>query len=415
LPRIVRLRAAPVLSGSGPSGVSETQIILTGVSAPDALPPPAASSAAATIPVSVVIPAYNRPEMVTRAVRSALRQTPYPPAEVIVVDDCSDDDTGTAAARAGARVIRHDVNRGEGAARNTGVAAATQAWVALLDSDDEWLPDLLATLWPLRGGYALVGGASLSCEEGRIGFGGHVGSRPLVLRSPRPLIYPENFVAASGTMVRRDIVRNVGGYVEGMKGGADMDLWIRVLEQGEGLIVPHPVVLYHRHSGQVTGDADMMAAAHRTVARSYAARAWWRPADLERWEGASHYDAARRDWRLHRRSRAARSLLGLVAHPQRFAGALGILVRRGRLRRRSGPVSAAGPTTAYLPGASPPLRSPAARDLTARSNAGALMSLAVRPAHAVVAGSRWQALIARCLGVRTARVEKRPAERRPSA
>ena len=180
---------------------------------------------------------------------------------MIVVDDCSDDDTGEAAARAGARVIRHDVNRGEGAARNTGVAAATQEWVALLDSDDEWLPDLLATLWPLRAEYVLVGGASLSCEEGRqdVGYGGHVGSRPLVLSSPRPLIYPENFVASSGTMVRRGLLRAVGGYTEGMKGGADMDLWIRLLEHGEGLIVPHPVVLYHRHGGQVTGDADMMA------------------------------------------------------------------------------------------------------------------------------------------------------------
>ena len=362
-----------------------------------------------TIPVSVVIPAYNRPEMVRRAVTSALSQSPCPPAEVIVVDDCSDDNTGDAAARAGARVIRHDVNRGEGAARNSGVDAATQEWVALLDSDDEWRPDLLATLWPLRVGYVLVGGASLSCEEGRqeVGYGGHVGSRPLVLRSARQLIYPENFVAASGTMVRRELVRSVGGFAEGMKGGADMDLWIRVLEYGAGLIVPHPVVLYHRHAGQVTGDADMMAGAHRAVAISYADRPWWRASDLERWEGASRYDAARRDWRLGHRLRAVESLLGLIASPRRCAGALGILVRRARLRRRSGPVSANGPTTAYLPGAPPPPTQPiVVRDLTRGSTVAALMSLAIRPAHEVVAGSRWQALIARCLGVRTARVER---------
>jgi glycosyltransferase involved in cell wall biosynthesis len=367
------------------------------------------SPPAAVIPVSVVIPAYNRPAMVTRAVASALAQSPSRPAEVIVVDDCSTDDTGAAAKRAGARVVRHDVNRGEGAARNSGIAAARHDWVALLDSDDEWLPDLLATLWPVRHGYALVGGASLSCQEGRsdVGYGGHVGSRPVVLSSPRPLIYPENFVASSGTMVRRQLVQAVGGYAEGMKGGADMDLWIRVLERGRGLIVPHPVVLYHRHAGQVTGDADMMAGAHRAVARSYADRPWWRAADLQRWEGAARYDAARRDLRRGRRSHAVSSLVGLVTSPRACGGALGILVRRARLRRRSGPVSAGGTTTAYLPGAPDPPHSDTVRDLTRRSTTGAMVSLALRPAHDVVAGSPLQALAARLLGVQAARVERR--------
>ena len=108
------------------------------------------TAGAASLPVSVVIPAYNRPDMVVRAVRSALGQLPAPPEEIIVVDDCSTDRTAEAAARAGAQVVRHELNLGEGAARNTGIAHAREPWVALLDSDDEWLPDLLATLWPLR-------------------------------------------------------------------------------------------------------------------------------------------------------------------------------------------------------------------------------------------------------------------------
>jgi glycosyltransferase involved in cell wall biosynthesis len=47
------------------------------------------------------------------------------------------------------RVLRHKRNLGPGAARNTGVGATDQPWVAVLDSDDEWLPHHLATLWPL--------------------------------------------------------------------------------------------------------------------------------------------------------------------------------------------------------------------------------------------------------------------------
>ena len=104
------------------------------------------SDGVARLPVAVVIPAHNRANMVARAVRSALTQRPNPPTEVIVVDDCSNDETGEAARLAGARVIRHHVNRGEAEARNTAIRAATQPWVALLDSDDEWLPHHLAEL-----------------------------------------------------------------------------------------------------------------------------------------------------------------------------------------------------------------------------------------------------------------------------
>ena len=105
------------------------------------------------LPVTVVIPAYNRPAMVQRAVRSALDQRPRPPAEVLVVDDCSSDDTAAVASAAGATVIRHDVNRGGAAARNTAIRAAGHDWIAFLDSDDELLPTsprgaVAASRWP---------------------------------------------------------------------------------------------------------------------------------------------------------------------------------------------------------------------------------------------------------------------------
>lgn len=286
------------------------------------------------LPVSVVIPAYNRPAMTRRAVVSALAQVPEPPAEVIVVDDASSDGTGAAAAEAGARVIRHEHNRGEAGARNTGVEAARQPWIALLDSDDEWLPNCLATLWPYREGNVLVGGASLIRGPAGDRYGGVLGGRPARLRSPAALVYPENFIAASGTLARREDVRVVGGYREGLRQGADMDLWIRLLERGPGIVLPEPVVVYHVHAGQVTQDSAAMASGHRAVASRYAGRAWWSSTSLERWEGGASWDAARRAWRTGRRLEAARGLVSLLRRPVRLSGALGILVRRARLRRR---------------------------------------------------------------------------------
>jgi hypothetical protein len=130
------------------------------------------------LPVSVVIPAYNREKLIARALESVQRQHCLP-AEVIVVDDGSTDATSAVAERFGARVVSTGENRGAAGARRMGVDAATQDWVALLDSDDEWLPWMLAALWPQREGHVLVtGGALLVQDERIIGRGGFRWARP---------------------------------------------------------------------------------------------------------------------------------------------------------------------------------------------------------------------------------------------
>ncbi len=93
-----------------------------------------------TLPVSVVIPVFNGAHLLDRALRSIASQQPRKPAEVIVVDDGSSDGSHEVAEAGGARVIRHERNLGLAAAKDTGIRAARHEWVALLDSDDEWLP-----------------------------------------------------------------------------------------------------------------------------------------------------------------------------------------------------------------------------------------------------------------------------------
>lgn len=94
--------------------------------------------------VSVVIPTYNRAYILGAAIQSALDQT-HQPVEVIVVDDGSSDGTADLVRGFDARVryIRQD-NAGVSAARNTGMRSARGEFVALLDSDDQWLPWKLA-------------------------------------------------------------------------------------------------------------------------------------------------------------------------------------------------------------------------------------------------------------------------------
>lgn len=104
--------------------------------------------------VTVVIPTRNRPELVTRAVASALAQS-YPHLEVIVVVDGPDPDTVdrlNAIADSRLRVLALETNVGAGNARNLGVRHATGSWIAFLDDDDQWMPAKIAMQMAARPG-----------------------------------------------------------------------------------------------------------------------------------------------------------------------------------------------------------------------------------------------------------------------
>jgi GT2 family glycosyltransferase len=93
--------------------------------------------------VSVIIPTYNRGDLLVRAVESVGRQT-VQPREIIVVDDGSTDDTPARCAELGDRVLYVRIpNAGVAGARNAGIACARGEWIALLDSDDTWEPTKL--------------------------------------------------------------------------------------------------------------------------------------------------------------------------------------------------------------------------------------------------------------------------------
>lgn len=122
------------------------------------------------LPISVVIPTYNRATLVRRAVQSALAAM-RPEDEVIVVDDGSTDDTATVLAAYGNRIRFLRVARGgPGAARNHGVQTARHPLIAFLDSDDEWMSDKLTlqrAVMQARGEVVFCCGGYLSIGDMR--------------------------------------------------------------------------------------------------------------------------------------------------------------------------------------------------------------------------------------------------------
>lgn len=100
--------------------------------------------------VSIIIAAYNAGHWLERAVASGLAQTGVT-VEVIVINDCSSDDTlaraqALASADSRVKVLENPVNSGPSVARNRGMAAATGTWCAVLDADDAFTPERLETL-----------------------------------------------------------------------------------------------------------------------------------------------------------------------------------------------------------------------------------------------------------------------------
>ena len=116
--------------------------------------------------VSVVVPAYNESASIGSLV-SALRLAGSW-REIIVVDDGSSDDTGARAMAAGARVIRHPYNKGNGASVKTGIRNAEGSFILILDADGQHRPADAARLVAKLAEYDLVVGARSSATQAGI-------------------------------------------------------------------------------------------------------------------------------------------------------------------------------------------------------------------------------------------------------
>lgn len=240
--------------------------------------------------ISVVMTTYNSSEFVREAIESTLNQT-YRDFEFIIVDDGSTDDTCKIVLEYIAqdkriRLIQAE-HGGIAKAANRGIEAARYEWIARMDSDDVMMPDRLekqVTAAQANPHVILWSGHAIQINR----KGKHIG---LIEMGPTTdEEYQErldNFMYLDlinpTTMMRRDLVLEVGGYSSAVKNVEDGELWSRLTRcEGTMRTIPEPLIYYRIHGNSVTvkKTAEQGRKADFIIARNKA----WAAGDDLTWE-----------------------------------------------------------------------------------------------------------------------------------
>ena len=243
------------------------------------------------VPISVVIPVFERPALLEAALVSVGCQS-VAPAEIIVVDDGSSNPESIlrAAGERGATVVRQK-NAGPAAARNAGMQAARAPWIAFLDSDDLWLPRKLECQWEALRSTRRFGAAICdfrmftdlgSLDETAFDLS-HVyqaipkrpvGDRTFELLMPEAGLGATRtmFVQVSGLVVERKLALGIGGFDPAVARCEDHEFVMRLFAATRVLSVEQALVRYRVHPDSLSRDEVAMRTCAVEVAEKVLAR-----------------------------------------------------------------------------------------------------------------------------------------------
>lgn len=202
------------------------------------------------VKVSVIIPVYNGEKYIYEAIDSILNQA-YQDFEIIVIDDGSTDNTPKILKEYGSKIKwKSQENKGQASAINEAIKMANGEYIALLDSDDVYLPNKLEIQISYLDRHQKIGlvysNRYLINADGKI-----IGMR----RSSRPdniLLLQENYIPRSTVVHRKKCIDKVGMYDESISGNDDWDMWIRISEKFKMGYIDKPLVKYRVHGKNIS-------------------------------------------------------------------------------------------------------------------------------------------------------------------
>ena len=204
--------------------------------------------------ISVIIPTYNRKHTLQRAIDSVLAQT-FKPYEIIIVDDGSKDGTKEWLLQNYPSVqYIHQPNNGVSSARNKGIQISQGSWIALLDSDDEWMPEKLE----YQSKFIEVNRDSSFCHTNEIWI--RNGVRVNQMKKHKKYggdIFKHCLdicrISPSSSIIKKDVFEEVGAFDESLTVCEDYDLWLRVTAKFNILFLDEPLIKkYGGHLDQLS-------------------------------------------------------------------------------------------------------------------------------------------------------------------
>lgn len=223
--------------------------------------------------VSVIIPTYNRSELLKKAIESLENQS-HQNFEIIIIDDCSTDDTAEVVrGMDDERIIylRHDTNKGGSEARNTGIKQATGSFIGFLDSDDQWLPDKLERQLKQFEGQPDVGVVYTGVQV----VDEHNQPTRKIVPAYKGEILPKLFESncidtTSSVLVKREVLDQVQGFDASLPSCQDWDLYIRLAQVTKFDFVKESLVLFYHHSGErITTNKKSVLTGHMSIFEKY--------------------------------------------------------------------------------------------------------------------------------------------------
>lgn len=210
--------------------------------------------------VSIIIPTYNRRGTISRAIDSVLRQT-YKNYEIIIVDDCSTDDTLSLVSEKYGGLdnliyIINDANLGPAGSRNVGADSASGDYIAFMDSDDEWVIDalerLVNRLSSTSGEYGMAYGIlELHRADGSVFCLPNI-QRGLLDGDLYASLLINPFISVITMCIRTEVFREFGGFTTELQALEDYDLSIKIAQKYLIAFVPGVLAISHESTGSVS-------------------------------------------------------------------------------------------------------------------------------------------------------------------
>jgi glycosyltransferase involved in cell wall biosynthesis len=199
--------------------------------------------------ISLYIPCYNGAATIARCVESALNSSDRP-ADIMVIDDGSTDETAAIVGRYPVRLIQHPHNLGLGVARNRGLKEARYDWVASIDADVTMQADWPTVMLQTREAFPSAAGFGGRLIETRTdGFANRWRSRHMLQDWGEKRIIKPPFLFGANTLMNRTKILGIGGYDERMRtNGEDVNLAYRLYQGQETLIYEPRALCSHLRS-----------------------------------------------------------------------------------------------------------------------------------------------------------------------